>query len=115
VSFVDRKNYRLQDIQLSKITRGHKPRGKLLAAAGFVPPDPLGSFARGDPFAPRRSLALSPGLPPDPVGQRLSLAVLTPRSLRFARSPVGAHRVARDLNLVPASATRYRRRWACQP
>ena len=58
MSFVDRKNYRLQDIQLSKITRGNKPRGKLLVAAGLVPPDPLGSLTRGDPNAPLRSLAL---------------------------------------------------------
>ena len=39
--FVDRKNYRLQDIQLSKIRPGD-----------FVPPDPLSPSLAGTPFLP---------------------------------------------------------------
>jgi hypothetical protein len=46
VCFVDRKNYRLQDIQLSKIIRGHMP-AETFGGRGHVPPDPLGSFASG--------------------------------------------------------------------
>jgi hypothetical protein len=38
VFFVDRKNYRLQDIQLSKISRG-----------SVAPPGPLNSLTRGAP------------------------------------------------------------------
>jgi hypothetical protein len=44
--FVVGKNYRLQDIQLSKIIRGKNP-SELAGALGIAPPDPLGSLARG--------------------------------------------------------------------
>jgi hypothetical protein len=42
------KNYRLQDIQLSKIFRGKSPLGTY-GGTGRFPPDPLRSLTRGAP------------------------------------------------------------------
>ena len=50
------KNYRLQDIQLSKIIRGKNP-SETLGGPGISPPDPLGSRRSLGPDAPRRPFA----------------------------------------------------------
>ena len=58
--FVDRKNYRLQDIQLSKITRGAPPlelHDSLTRGPSATP------FARGSPFdAPRVTIVREPSI-----------------------------------------------------
>ena len=46
------KNYRLQDIQLSKITPGESAPRNLTVVAELLPPDPLGSLTRGGPNTP---------------------------------------------------------------
>jgi hypothetical protein len=48
------KNYRLQDIQLSKIIRGKKSLGSF-RSLGIAPPDPSGSLHSRGPFAPLRA------------------------------------------------------------
>jgi hypothetical protein len=40
------KNYRLQDIQFSKIVRGKYRPAEFSSVAGRFPPDPLGSLTR---------------------------------------------------------------------
>ena len=51
------KNYRLQNIQLSKITPGEiSPRGNPSVIAGRFPPDPL-VVREPRPFGPRRAAA----------------------------------------------------------
>ena len=54
------KNYRLQDIQLSKIIRGKDP-SETLGGLGISPPDPLARFTRSPlrRLAPFRSPELS--------------------------------------------------------
>ena len=52
--FVDRKNYRLQDIQLSKISRGkYRPR-QTFGGRGRFPPEPPSLAHSWGPYAPLR-------------------------------------------------------------
>jgi hypothetical protein len=67
--FVDRKNYRLQDIQLSKISRG-----------SFAPPEPPQRASLAGPLAPRSARAGALAIARAPRAR--SCGSLTPDSLR---------------------------------
>jgi hypothetical protein len=77
--FVVGKNYRLQDIQLSKIIRGkYRPLGTY-GGSGRFPPDPLRSLTRGAPK-------------PRSVRSRMSLEPLGALPLDQASYPIDAAR-----------------------
>jgi hypothetical protein len=110
--FVVGKNYRLQDIQLSKIFRGTSPLGNLRWLGALSPGPPSLTHSRGSK-APLRSFAYVAGT----VGS----VAARPSFLSYGSARIAASRAVKNLLVCPPSlrATvdnlRLARLVACQP